>query len=65
MRFHIVIRGIDLVEIDDSTVMDYYLKLLKNDQIKFLVGKEETKKDITKMISKLKKCVDIHDKIMI
>ncbi len=56
-------RGIDLVQVSENTVMDYYLKLLKKDQIKFLVGKEDAKKSITKIIRELKKSEDIHDKI--
>ncbi|MHA1515106.1 MAG: hypothetical protein ACTSPF_06180 [Candidatus Heimdallarchaeaceae archaeon] len=49
--------------INEKVVMDFYLKLINKDEIKFLVGKEKEKKIIREKISLLKKSEEIHDKI--
>ncbi len=51
--------------INENFVMDFYLKLIEEDKINFLAGKEETKKEIKKKIIKLQKSEEIHDKIQI
>lgn len=49
--------------INEKVVMDFYLKLIDKDEIKFLVGKEKEKEIIKEKISLLKKSEEIHDKI--
>ncbi|NHJ41375.1 MAG: hypothetical protein FK731_15195 [Asgard group archaeon] len=51
--------------ITEETVMDYYLELMKEDKIEFLVNKPKKKKAIRDIIKKFKKTEDIHDKILL
>ncbi len=51
--------------INENVVMDFYLNLIKEDKINFLIGKEEGKRLVIEKISILKKSEDIHDKIQI
>ena len=45
--------------------MDYYIKLMKEDKIEFLINKPQKKKIIRDIIKKYKKTEDIHDKILL
>jgi hypothetical protein len=54
-----------LKNVTENSVMDYYLKLLKKDKVKFLVNKPKIKNEIRDHITSLKQTEDIHDKIMI
>ena len=54
-----------MVQITENTVMDFFLDLMKKDEIQFLVGKDEEKKCISELIKKLKSAEDIHDKILV
>ncbi|MCE7747743.1 MAG: hypothetical protein GPJ51_05060, partial [Candidatus Heimdallarchaeota archaeon] len=51
--------------INENVVMDFYLKLITEDKINFLIGKNQAKKEIKQYITKLKKSEEIHDKIQI
>ncbi|MHA1504128.1 MAG: hypothetical protein ACTSPT_02940 [Candidatus Heimdallarchaeota archaeon] len=50
--------------INEKVVMEYYLKLMKKDEIQFLKGKPETKKCIANGIDELQKSDDLHSKIL-
>ncbi|MCG3222496.1 MAG: hypothetical protein H7641_14035, partial [Candidatus Heimdallarchaeota archaeon] len=52
-----------MVLINENIVMSYYLELMKNDEINFLIGKEEAKKTLEKQIKKMQATEEIHDKI--
>ncbi|MHA1122005.1 MAG: hypothetical protein ACTSPC_04270 [Candidatus Heimdallarchaeota archaeon] len=49
--------------ITENTVMEFYLNLVKEDRVQFLIKQKELKKIIIKDIKKLQKESDIHDKI--
>lgn len=51
--------------ITENTVMEFYIQLIKENQIKFLVKQKELKKLVIKYIKALQKEVDIHNKIKI
>jgi len=54
-----------MVQVSENTVMDFFLDLMKKDEIQYLVSKEEEKECITTLIKKLKTTEEIHDKIQI
>lgn len=54
-----------LMDVTEITAMNYYIELMKQDKILFLVNKPEIKKKIKLNINKLKKTKDIHDKILL
>jgi len=56
-------KVVSMTLINEKVVMDFYLKLIDKDEIKFLVGKEAEKKIVKEKISLLKKSEEIHDKI--
>ena len=54
-----------MVQVTEDIVMDYFLELVDQDEVDFLVGKNEEKKCIKELIEKLKKTEEIHDKIQV
>ncbi|MCG3217013.1 MAG: hypothetical protein KAS63_09840 [Candidatus Heimdallarchaeota archaeon] len=52
-----------MVHITEEKVMDYFLELMNDDEIDFLINKEEEKRSISELITTLKKTDEIHDKI--
>jgi hypothetical protein len=52
-----------MVLLNENSVMAYYLELMKEDEISFLIGKDEAKKSIEKIIIKIQETDEIHDKI--
>ncbi len=52
-----------MVLLNENSVTVFYLELMKNDEISFLVGKDEAKESIEKMIKKIQDTEEIHDKI--
>jgi hypothetical protein len=51
--------------INEKVVMDFYLKLIDDDEVSFLIGKDQAKKEIKEYITQLKASEEIHDKIQI
>ncbi len=52
-----------MVQITENIVMDYFLELVDQDEVDFLVGKPEEKKCVKELIEVLKGTEEIHDKI--
>ena len=52
-----------MVLITENIVMDYFLELVDQDEVDFLVGKDEEKKCVRELINKLKETEEIHDRI--
>jgi len=52
-----------MVQITENIVMDYFLELVDQDEVDFLVGKPEEKKCVKELIEELKETDEIHDKI--
>ncbi|MFX1538483.1 MAG: hypothetical protein ACFFDI_30190 [Promethearchaeota archaeon] len=52
-------------QITEHSVMDFYLDLIKNDQVKFLINREKKKKELIKLIKQLRETEEINDKILL
>ena len=52
-------------ELNENSVLDFYLQEIENDKIYFLKNKKEKKKIVSELIFKLKQSVSMNEKIII